>query len=159
MTRRQKKQLTRILVAAFLLLTAIVADKLFGGAFAPWQLLLLYLPAYLTAGLTVLKRAVQNILHGEVFDENLLMALATVGALSIGFLPTGTPEFAEAVFVMVFYQTGENEGFISFYAELDVADGNPDPTNNPAIIYNAETDTLYMTINYISFMVTIELSR
>ena len=107
MTRRQKKQLTRILVAAFLLLTAIVADKLFGGAFAPWQLLLLYLPAYLTAGLTVLKHAVQNILHGEVFDENLLMALATVGALSIGFLPTGTPEFAEAVFVMVFYQTGE----------------------------------------------------
>ena len=107
MTRRQKKQLTRILTAAFLLVMALLADKLFGDRLATWQLLLFYLPAYLTAGLTVLKRAVLNILHGEVFDENLLMALATVGALTIGFLPTGTPEFAEAVFVMVFYQTGE----------------------------------------------------
>ena len=59
----------------------------------------------------------------------------------------------------VFYQTGENEGFISFYAELDAADGNPDPVNNPVIVYHAETDTISMTINYISFMVTIELSR
>ena len=107
MTRRQKKQLTRILVAALLLLLAIVADKLFREALSPWQQLLLYLPAYLTAGLTVLKRAVLNIFHGEIFDENLLMALATLGALTIGFLPSGTPEFAEAVFVMVFYQTGE----------------------------------------------------
>lgn len=59
----------------------------------------------------------------------------------------------------VFYQTGENEGFISFYGELDVADGNPDPINNPAIVYNAETDTVCMTINYGAFMATIELSR
>lgn len=59
----------------------------------------------------------------------------------------------------VFYQTGDNEGFLSFYAELDAADGNPDPRNNPDVVYNAETDTLYVTINYSVFMVTVELSR
>lgn len=59
----------------------------------------------------------------------------------------------------VFYQTGENEGFLSFYSELDAADGNPDPITNPAVVYNAETDTLLLTLHYISFMVTVELSR
>ena len=59
----------------------------------------------------------------------------------------------------VFYQTGENEGFISFYSELNAADGNPDPITNPTVVYNAETDTLFLTLHYISFMVTVELSR
>ena len=58
-----------------------------------------------------------------------------------------------------FYQTGENEGFISYYTELDAADGNPDPVTNPAIVYNSETDTLSMTLKYAAFLVTIELSR
>ncbi|MBQ2757983.1 MAG: cadmium-translocating P-type ATPase [Clostridia bacterium] len=107
MTRKQKKQLARIIAAALLLVGAFVTDVLVGARLATWQLLLLYLPAYLTVGFTVLRRAAVNILHGEIFDENLLMALATLGALSLGFLPTGEPEFAEAVFVMIFYQTGE----------------------------------------------------
>ncbi|MDD5931328.1 MAG: heavy metal translocating P-type ATPase [Oscillospiraceae bacterium] len=60
----------------------------------------LYLIPYLTAGWDVLYRAIRNIRNGQVFDENFLMALATVGAFLTG-------EYAEAVFVMVFYQTGE----------------------------------------------------
>ena len=59
----------------------------------------------------------------------------------------------------VFYKTGENVGFISFYSELDAADGNPDPASNPDIVYNPETGTMLMTIKYIAFMVTIELSK
>lgn len=59
----------------------------------------------------------------------------------------------------VFYQTGDNEGFLSFYTELDAADGNPDPISHPSIVYNAENDTLLMTIYYIGFVVTIELGR
>ena len=59
----------------------------------------------------------------------------------------------------VFYKTGENTGFISFYTELDATEGNPDPTLFPDIVYNAETDTMLMTIQYRVFMVTIELSR
>ena len=59
----------------------------------------------------------------------------------------------------VFYQTGGNEGFISFYAELDAAEGNPDPRNNPMVSYNAEKGTLIVTLNFSAFMVTVELSR
>jgi hypothetical protein len=59
----------------------------------------------------------------------------------------------------VFYQTGENEGFLSFYTELDASLGNPDPTNNPDVVYNAETDTLLVTLQYSAFMVTVEMSR
>ena len=107
MTQKHKKRLFRILAGALLLLAAFLGDAMLGEHLAMWQTLLLYLPAYLTVGLGVLKRAAQNILHGQVFDENFLMALATLGALLIGFLPTGEAEFAEAVFVMIFYQTGE----------------------------------------------------
>ena len=60
----------------------------------------------------------------------------------------------------VFYQTSENEGFISFYAELDVNDGNPDPIVCPEISYNPDSNTVYIVLNaYGSFMITIELTR
>ena len=60
----------------------------------------------------------------------------------------------------VFYQTSENGGFISFYSELDVNDGNPDPVVCPEISYNADTNIMYITINaYGAFMVTLELTR
>ena len=107
MTRKQKKNLCRIIAAALLLIAAFVTDLLVGERFPVWGSLLLYLPAYLTVGFDVLRRAAINILHGQIFDENFLMALATLGALSLGFLPSTEPEFAEAVFVMIFYQTGE----------------------------------------------------
>ncbi len=54
----------------------------------------------------------------------------------------------------------ENEGFISFYAELDVSAGNPDPVSCPEITYKADTDTMCIVLNnYGSFMITLELTR
>ena len=90
-----------LLVAAFLLEALALGEK-----HLLWRLAL-YLPAYFCAGYDVLWRALRNICCGQIFDENFLMAIATVGALALGFLPGSEPEFAEAVFVMVFYQTGE----------------------------------------------------
>lgn len=97
----------RIIGAALLLLAAFLAERFaLESAHMVWRLCL-YLPAYFTIGYDVLWRALRNILRGQVFDENFLMAVATVGALTIGFLPGARAELAEAVFVMIFYQTGE----------------------------------------------------
>ena len=59
----------------------------------------------------------------------------------------------------VFYKTGDNEGFLSFYSELDASNGNPDPILYPSVVYVEETDTLLLTLHYIGFMVTVELTR
>lgn len=59
----------------------------------------------------------------------------------------------------VFYKTGENEGFLSFYTEIDPSDVTPDPEVFPPVVYNAETDTLSLTIKYAAFIVTVELAR
>ena len=59
----------------------------------------------------------------------------------------------------VFYKTGDNEGFLSFYSELDASNGNPDPMLYPSVVYVEETDTLLLTLHYIGFMVTVELTR
>ena len=107
MTRRQKRCLYRILAGAALLIAAMLCDRFVLPSAPLFLRLALYLPAYFTAGYDVLWRAVRNALHGQVFDENFLMTVATVGALCIGFLPGASPEFSEAVFVMIFYQTGE----------------------------------------------------
>ena len=107
MSRKQKKMRNRILLSAGLLVVAFLLEKtVLAGAPLP-VLLLIYLPAYFAAGYDVLWRAARNIAHGQVFDENFLMCVATVGALAVGFLPSGDAEFAEASFVMIFYQTGE----------------------------------------------------
>lgn len=98
MNRRQKKQLYRIVACALLLCAAYFADRMF--AFAWYIKLLVYLVPYLTVGAGVLLKAVKNIFRGQVFDENFLMAIATVGALILG-------EYPEATFVMLFYQVGE----------------------------------------------------
>ena len=94
MTRKQKKMLARIVISAVLLVAAVLIP--YSGT---WRFLLFF-PAYFTIGWDVLWKAARNIAHGQVFDENFLMALATVGALAIG-------EYPEAVFVMLFYQVGE----------------------------------------------------
>lgn len=99
MTQKQKTMLLRIIAGAALLLAAVLVP--YAG---PWRFLL-FLPAYFTAGWDVLWRAARNIAHGQVFDENFLMALATVGAFCTGFFGQG--EYPEAVFVMLFYQVGE----------------------------------------------------
>ncbi len=72
-----------------------------------WQDLLIYLVPYLIISYDVLGEALEGILHAEPFEENLLMAIATVGAMCIGFLPGMEPQFAEAVAVMLFFQIGE----------------------------------------------------
>ncbi|NBJ88981.1 heavy metal translocating P-type ATPase [Acutalibacter sp. 1XD8-36] len=99
MTKRQKTMLLRIIIGAVLLIAAVLVP--YEG---PWRFAL-FLPAYFTVGWDVLWRAVRNIANGQVFDENFLMALATMGAFCTGFFGEG--EYPEAVFVMLFYQVGE----------------------------------------------------
>lgn len=79
MTKKQKKTLKRIIISAVLYLAIILASKLVA---IPWYLeLVLFLVPYFIIGHDVLRKAVLGIVHGEVFDENFLMAVATVGAL------------------------------------------------------------------------------
>ena len=74
---------------------------------AIWQLLLIYLIPYLLIGHDTLKEAAEGIIKGDMFNEDFLMSVATIGALAIGFLPGSDTEFMEAVFVMLFFQIGE----------------------------------------------------
>ena len=94
MTKKQKKVLIRIIAAAVLLIAAALIPVK-----GLWRLPLFLIP-YFIIGWDVLWKAVRNIAHGQVFDENFLMCVATVGALVLG-------EYAEAVGVMLFYQVGE----------------------------------------------------
>lgn len=100
-----KKKLFRIILTAILLIVAVVIEKTI--ALDVWQLLLIYLVPFLLIGHDVIREAVEGIMEGEVFDEDFLMCVATVGALLIGFLPGAETEFPEAVFVMLFFQLGE----------------------------------------------------
>lgn len=94
MTSKQKHSLYRIIAAAVLFIAAVLIKA--EGALR----LIIFMIPYLTVGFPVLKKAVINISHGQVFDENFLMCIATIGALIIG-------EYPEAVFVMLFYQVGD----------------------------------------------------
>ncbi len=105
MEKEDKIKLGRILASAVLLIAAFVIDKCIDAAI--WVKLCIYLVPYLAAGYDVILESFENIAHGEVFDEDFLMFIATAGALCIGFLPDAEPEFAEAVFVMLFFQVGE----------------------------------------------------
>ena len=98
MTPKQKKMLARIVSAAVLFVVAELVTR--AAALPGWGRLLMFLIPYFVIGWDILWRAARNIAHGQVFDENFLMALATVGALAIG-------EYPESVFVMLFYQVGE----------------------------------------------------
>ena len=100
-----KGKLTLIGVAAVLLVVAALIERYAG--LATWQLVLVYLVPYLLVGHDTLKEAWEGITSGDVFNENFLMTIATVGALCIGFLPGAETEFPEAVFVMLFFQIGE----------------------------------------------------
>lgn len=98
MTRKQKKTLIRIILSVVLMAAAWVVDEVLGleGVIR----LLIYVVPYVLIGGDVLLRAARNIAHGQVFDENFLMALATVGAFGVG-------DYREASAVMIFYQIGE----------------------------------------------------
>lgn len=96
-----------VLIAAtvVLLIAAVLIEKNCG--LATWQLLLVYLVPYLLIGHDTLCEAAEGIAHGDAFNEDFLMSIATIGALCIGFLPGAETEFPEAVFVMLFFQVGE----------------------------------------------------
>ena len=101
----QRTQLIVILIAAALLGVAVFVEHTF--TLPMWQLLLVYLVPYLIVGWGTLKEALEGLMEGEAFNEHFLMAIATLGALGIGFLPGAEHEFPEAVFVMLFFQVGE----------------------------------------------------
>ena len=96
-----------LLLAAtvFLLIGAVVVEH--NTSLATWQLLLVYLVPYLLIGHDTLGEALERIAKGDMFNEDFLMSVATIGALCIGFLPGAETQFAEAVFVMLFFQVGE----------------------------------------------------
>lgn len=105
-------KLIRIIVGAVLLAVAALVEHTV--QLPVWQMLIIYLVPYLVVGYDVVGEAFEGICHGEVFDEDFLMFVATVGAMCIGFLPGAEPQFAEAVFVMLFFQVGE---LFEHYAE------------------------------------------
>ena len=98
MTKKQKKVLIRIIVSAVLLAGIMIITKLV--EINKWIQLVLYLVPYLIIGYDILKKALKGIFKGQIFDENFLMAVATVGAVALG-------EFSEGAAVMLFYQIGE----------------------------------------------------
>ena len=102
MTKKQKDMLKRILVTAVLYVALVAADhmKMISAVFTGWKMLFLYLIPYFVIGWDILYKAVRNIKNGQIFDENFLMAVATIGAF-------GVNEYSEAVAVMLFYQVGE----------------------------------------------------
>ncbi len=102
MGKSQKKTLVRLIVGScfFALAILLPAERLFHAQAAPYVLPALFLIPYLIIGGDVLLRAITNIAHGQVFDENFLMCVATAGALALG-------DYKEAVAVMLFYQVGE----------------------------------------------------
>ena len=100
MTKKQKKMLTRILI------TAVMLAALYFLPVTGWLRLALYLAAYLVIGYDILKKAGQGILNGRVFDENFLMAVATVGAFALAIYEK-SGDYNEAIAVMLFYQIGE----------------------------------------------------
>ena len=106
MTRSQKRNLIRLLIVLVLFLAVFITDKVidlntvFDSDLSYLFPLSLYLVLYLAIGYDVIFKAIRNISHGQIFDENFLMLIATIGAFA-------TFEFEEAVAVLVFYQFGE----------------------------------------------------
>ncbi len=114
-----KSRLTLIIVGALLLVGAVLVEKF--THLNMWQLLLVYLVPYLVVGWGTLKEAGEGIASGDMFNENFLMAIATLGALGIGFL-SGEHQYPEAVFVMLFFQVGELfEGYAEGKSRASIA--------------------------------------
>ena len=117
LSRKDRKNLIRIIVALALFLAILITDKIiilgdvFAGS-AAWVFpFCLYLVVYLIIGYDILWRAARNIAHGQVFDENFLMCVATLGAFALAIYRGVTGQeiegFDEACAVLIFYQVGE----------------------------------------------------
>jgi len=133
-----KKKLIRIGLTSVLLLVAWLTER--NCNLPIWQILIIYLIPYLLISYDVLHEAVEGIMEGDPFDENFLMAVATIGAFVVGFLPNGEPQFLEGVFVMLFFQIGE---LFEHYAKdktrdsiSDLMDIHPDTAN---VLRNGES--------------------
>lgn len=100
LTKKQKKVLLRIMISGLLLIIAYILTDFVFPDINRWVKLGIFLIPYGIIGWDILWRAVKNIAHGQIFDENFLMCIATVGAFALG-------EYPEGVFVMLFYQVGE----------------------------------------------------
>ena len=149
-----KRQLALIIITGLLLVGAVLVEKY--CQLPTWQLLLVYLVPYLLVGHETLGEAAEGIAHGDPFNEHLLMSVATLGALGIGFLPGAETQFAEAVFVMLFFQVGELcEGYAEGKSRQSIAhlmDIRPDVARvvrdgqevevNPAEVSVGETITI-----------------
>lgn len=98
MSKKQKKVLIRIIISSALLVALMITSKLV--QLNKWVEFVLFLVPYLIIGYDILKKAIKGIAKGQVFDENFLMAVATIGAVALG-------DFAEGAAVMLFYQIGE----------------------------------------------------
>ena len=98
MSKKQKKVLIRIIISSVLLVALMITSKLV--QLNKWVKFVLFLVPYLIIGYDILKKAIKGIAKGQVFDENFLMAVATIGAVALG-------DFAEGAAVMLFYQIGE----------------------------------------------------
>ncbi len=126
-----KAKIVNIVLAVMLLIGAVIVEKNCG--LPTWQVLLVYLIPYILVGHETLGEAVEGIMHGDVFNENFLMAIATIGALCIGFFPGAETEFPEAVFVMLFFQVGELfEGYAEGKSRTSIShlmDIRPDTAN------------------------------
>ncbi|MCQ2507150.1 MAG: heavy metal translocating P-type ATPase, partial [Lachnospiraceae bacterium] len=118
MTKKQKKMLKRIIIASVLFIVLNIINKVFASGGLKSQLwykitlISFYAAAYLVIGYDILKKAFKGIIKGQVFDENFLMAVATLGAIGVTVYNTvalGSTDFDfnEAVAVMLFYQIGE----------------------------------------------------
>ena len=114
MNKKLKRWRKRIVIALVLFAAIFAASELLplaewlgGEVNAVYAEFTLYLIPYLIAGYDVLLKAARNIKNGQVFDENFLMAVATIGAFSLVFFPDSGPHMAEGAAVMLFYQVGE----------------------------------------------------
>ena len=106
MSKKQKKMLRRILIAAALMLALHFARAAFGDRLHEPVWFFLYLIPYLTVGYDILLKAGKGIRNRQVFDENFLMAVATIGAIAIALI-NRSGDYTEAIAVMLFYQVGE----------------------------------------------------
>ena len=136
-----KSKLYLIGVTIILLIVAVFIEKHYD--LATWQLLLVYLIPYLLIGHETLGEAAEGIAKGDMFNEHFLMAIATIGALCIGFFPGSETEFPEAVFVMLFFQVGELfEGYAEGKSRDSIShlmDIRPDVAN---VIRNKEVQSV-----------------
>lgn len=103
MNKKQKKMLWRIIASAIIL---IIANVIPSNGVLIWVRMVFCLVSYLVIGYDILKKAFRGILNGRIFDENFLMAVATIGAIALGIYEQ-KGDYNEAVAVMLFYQTGE----------------------------------------------------